>query len=70
MGLFTHNYYIHTVVKLSDGRVIKCRVPVEARFVSADDIKNGVKRQIELKMGTKVVKVLKMYDANKDKDNE
>jgi hypothetical protein len=67
-NLFMHDYDIHATVKLSDGRIIKGHIPIKARFVDANDIKDIVKRQIELKMDAKVVKVLKMYDANKEKE--
>jgi hypothetical protein len=63
-SLFMHNYDIRARVKMSDGRIMKCRIPLQARFANSDDITAAVKREIEWKLEAKIVKVLQMYDAN------
>lgn len=62
--LFGHDYDIRAVVELGDGRIARCKCPIEARFADADEIKSAVIREIEWKVGQKIKRIIKMYDAS------
>ena len=61
--LFGHQYDIRAVVQLEDGRIARCKCPIEARFADADELKCAVVREIEWKVGQRIERVLEMYDA-------
>lgn len=61
--IFGEKYDIRAVVELDDGRIARCKCPIEARFADEDEIKTAVIREIEWRTRCKIKRVLNMYDA-------
>ena len=64
LDIFSHEYDIRAKVLLSDGRMVNVKLPIKARGIDEEDIKNAVIKEIEWNMKSKVKKIIKMYDAN------
>jgi hypothetical protein len=62
--LFCHTYDIRARVELENGEVYKIRCPIQARFVTRNEILNAVKTEIRWKLGSPVKHILELYDAS------
>lgn len=63
-GLFCHKYNIRAIVELENGEVYKVRIPIEARFVTENEIICAVKNECRKKLGSSVKKIIEFYDAS------
>lgn len=50
-------YTVKAKAHLSNGKIIPFRVPVEAQFVTAEELIADVKREAEVKLGAKIIKL-------------
>lgn len=66
MGLFTHTYHFRFKVALSDGSLVKGKCPIEARFMTPEEIIHQVKIWVEnelfFKTSEHVVKWFELYE--------
>jgi hypothetical protein len=59
-----HTYDIRAEVKLKDGRHGKVRVQIEARCVTSDELIAVFTKEVEWRVGSKIVQIDSVYDAN------
>ena len=62
--LFCHTYDIRAKVELENGEIYKVRCPIEARFVSKEQLLAGFKREVKWRLGSPVKRIIEIYDAN------
>lgn len=65
---FGHKYDIRIKAELSDGQIIKGKMPIEARFVNEEEliyaIKEKFEKEIKWEYGLQVKRYLEIYDAS------
>lgn len=64
LDLFTHTYDLRAEVELENGEMYKVRCPVEARFVTREELIDGFKRVVKRKFGSPVKRIIEIYDAS------
>lgn len=62
--LFGHKYDIRAKVELENGEIYKVRCPIEARFVTREDLLNTLKNEIAWNLNSPVKRIISIYDEN------
>jgi hypothetical protein len=62
--LFGHKYDIRAKVELENGKIYKVRCPIEARFVTKEDLLNLLKNEVNWNLNSPIKRIISIYDAN------